>query len=945
MKWTKLFTILSLASVVWAGSPREMVINGQRVLLKEWNPNSATSIWQAGTREINDLRNGNYALVCQTSEGSYAPNMEDYVYSPPIDLPAGSVVIGDFYVRGGFSDPDQFPDVDYWGCQVSPDGGISWYYVSNPYGDPNGTNYVYSDAPNDWSSFNASYSTPIDISNYAGQTVQFRWWFHSDEDTPIGEGLFIDDFSLTVDGVTVYFEDFESGTMDGWTTEDATATPAMWHRTTQGAFGGTGHSWAMNDSTLGTNGGYLDHWYQTLDSPPVTLPATGQNTITFVQNRNIEAPGSNPPYDGWDGTNIRISNDGGQTWTVLTDVTPAYNSSSMYSFGFEFNEGPGVPGWGGSTNGWQEVTVKIPEEYNGQEVMIRWAFASDPAWSTPDDPSLFGWLVDNINIAGVLQNDGETEEGWTVASQVPVAGDYWHVAFVAELPAPLNLAAEALNGAVHLTWQAPITGNTVNLSYDTGNWRWFLNDAQPYAVVFEVDSNQTVLKSAKFYMYGSPSFSGTIDAFVYSVGPDSMPDQLLWTVQGIDVADYPNPTVVDLQAAGLVFNAGEMFALAVGNFSSASTQGLLAEQDTVTSPPSGHSYVWGGDAWYAINTAYQDVSNLGIRAEVVIPGEGLVPLGYNVYRRTAGTSYDTPLVSNLTALAYTDSSVVNGTEYFYAISAVYSMGESDLSAEASATPESQTVFEMAYDDGTAEAGWNNQGMANTYMAVKFVPPGTHILLKRLRVYVNDTNTGNAIAYVWAADGAGGTPGTELLRTGWSGLQPGWNTKDISGDSVWIETTSFFIGLKRVSSTPSIGVDMSGGYADHSYYDMGQGWGNFQDVGLNYNLMIRADADSAFIVVGIESEPGRLPLTVKLEQNYPNPFNPVTKIRYELPRATHVTLDIYNVKGELVNRVIEGRQTAGSHEITVDGSGLSSGIYIYRLKAEGQVLTRKMLLIK
>ena len=181
-------------------------------------------------------------------------------------------------------DPDDFPNVDYWGLQISPDNGSSWYYVSNPYGDTTGTNYVYSDAPEIWSLFSTVYSEPIDIDLYASTTVQLRYWFHSDSDAPQGEGLFLDDISVNVDGEDIYFESFEDSTMAGWVSVDQTSTEPAWHQDTYGAYGGSGQSWWMGDPSIGTNGGYLDHWYQVLDTPPVQIPAgTSTYTVMFDQ--------------------------------------------------------------------------------------------------------------------------------------------------------------------------------------------------------------------------------------------------------------------------------------------------------------------------------------------------------------------------------------------------------------------------------------------------------------------------------------------------------------------------------------------------------------------------------------------------------------------------------------------------------------------------------------
>ncbi len=83
----------------------------------------------------------------------------------------------------------------------------------------------------------------------------------------------------------------------------------------------------------------------------------------------------------------------------------------------------------------------------------------------------------------------------------------------------------------------------------------------------------------------------------------------------------------------------------------------------------------------------------------------------------------------------------------------------------------------------------------------------------------------------------------------------------------------------------------------------------------------------------------------LEQNYPNPFNPSTIIRYYLPSATKITLTVYNVLGQKVKTLVQGKQIGGWHKVSFDAGGLSSGIYFYRLHtANGFDSQRKMILL-
>ena len=94
----------------------------------------------------------------------------------------------------------------------------------------------------------------------------------------------------------------------------------------------------------------------------------------------------------------------------------------------------------------------------------------------------------------------------------------------------------------------------------------------------------------------------------------------------------------------------------------------------------------------------------------------------------------------------------------------------------------------------------------------------------------------------------------------------------------------------------------------------------------------------------------MPEIFTLYQNYPNPFNPITTLRYDLPEQAFVTLTIFDMLGREVNQLVKGTQEAGFRRIQWNGSDnmgrpVSAGVYLYQIRADEFVHTRKMVLLK
>lgn len=112
----------------------------------------------------------------------------------------------------------------------------------------------------------------------------------------------------------------------------------------------------------------------------------------------------------------------------------------------------------------------------------------------------------------------------------------------------------------------------------------------------------------------------------------------------------------------------------------------------------------------------------------------------------------------------------------------------------------------------------------------------------------------------------------------------------------------------------------------------------------------ASEGGRLVTVQLGNPVGLVPETFVLRQNYPNPFNPETNISFDLPSASQVELDVFNVLGQRIATLVDGNLPAGQHTVIWDGrnaekSPVASGIYFYRLSTSANIETRKMILMK
>jgi hypothetical protein len=132
------------------------------------------------------------------------------------------------------------------------------------------------------------------------------------------------------------------------------------------------------------------------------------------------------------------------------------------------------------------------------------------------------------------------------------------------------------------------------------------------------------------------------------------------------------------------------------------------------------------------------------------------------------------------------------------------------------------------------------------------------------------------------------------------------------------------------------------------YVMGRGTDYFNSITVARENVQRAIAEyeSNFATMTYSPPPPTNPVnSYMLYQNYPNPFNPATTIRYELPQDGIVTIGIYDILGQKVKTILNEFKRADRYEVSFDATGLASGIYIYQLKVNEFITSKKMVFIK
>ena len=270
---------------------------------------------------------------------------------------------------------------------------------------------------------------------------------------------------------------------------------------------------------------------------------------------------------------------------------------------------------------------------------------------------------------------------------------------------------------------------------------------------------------------------------------------------------------------------------------------------------------------------------------------------------------------------YTDKNLTTGKTYYYALSVTNSNEvESFRSEVLSITP----------------------GMSFTFQSEDATPIGT--------VFIDNNNLGyhgtaftnfdanNSAAEFTYMPGFGGGDRTLIFRyalgnTDRTGnLVVNGNTKSLTMRSTNDWTNYVY---------DSVGVTLNAGYNNTIRFETtGNDFGNLDEITIVPRTITAVESKEAG---------NKIPKEFQMYQNYPNPFNPQTTISFALPKAAVVSINIYDVNGRLISRLVNGKYEAGVHRIIFDGKNLSSGVYFVhsRMQQPGKqsIFTKKIILLK
>lgn len=752
----------------------------------------------------------------------------------------------------------------------------------------------------------------------------------------------------------IFFEDNMENGINNWTTEILDgASDDLWHRSESAANSPVTSWWCADEIAGNYNTG--NRIKTALISPAIDLTsAVAPVTLSFYETYNTE--------EGWDFCMVDVSIDGGLTWQTVRD------------------------GLSGNSGGWLESAVDL-STFAGETVQFRYHFDSTDDFSN-DFP---GWRVDDVRVSdsnldvyswlqinpftGVLQPESTENIAIEIDANGLVAGTYpaqiritGNDPDVPEVTIPVELVVSEIaifDAAVNLSFTNGVSADT--LKFGTASDASDLFDAaydlyappQPPGGAFDArfrtptddlrrDFRKTNLQgdTIVWRMRFSPGSNGLMTV---SWQPEDLPKsgsfrmkdvtggQLLDLdmrlksefTDNLSIGQYYVEYIADGSSAHAAQSADGWNLVSLPlvapdpNYQQLfpnATPGSLYGYDGIY--VTGDSLAVGVGYW--LNFANRDTA--AISGSLIDTATLHLQKGWNLI---GGISHDIPL----NEIADPAAVIVPGT--LYGFNGVY--GASDIIRQG-----------RGYWINAADSGEIFLQAPSAKLGKSIVPPKTvsgDALSKAAKLQVQSGNVSQILYFNATIDDR-----TDRRSFSLPPLAPLGFDARFAGDVFAVTTAEATIRLQNngnpVTVTPE-NLPLANGDSFILEELLGTAVVATHSLQNGQPLQI---SSRAVTQLALRKVTATLPTAFAVEQNYPNPFNPATDIRFALPGASDVEITIYNALGQKVNTLVNRKFDAGFHSVKWNGtdergSGVSSGIYFYRVSAGAFSSVKKMLLVK
>ncbi len=778
-----------------------------------------------------------------------------------------------------------------------------------------------------------------------------------------------------------------------------------------------GNAYWCADEAIGPDGGYLDEWMQYLDTPAITL---GDNAMVSAKLKWViedyaGAVVAGTCTDGWDAANVRISADGGTTWDLLSDPNLPYDFDCGYGWIYndsEYDTGGSLnhvaPGWGAASAGREFVDFSADlSAWAGQEVIIRFAFGSDPAYNTFDQPDMTGFEVDNIVVegdGGVVYSD-DADESTDNNTMVP-SGEVWEAQFYDYLACEdqrpgacgewewyepgLAFNGNTLHDISHLAGKNVIIKFSTRYDADDDGGAgtgFFMDDfivykessgnfPPPANLTAESGDTEAMLAWQDMNLSGTFDYNFTNNTPLggitmngestsyagekYDIAGES-------TVESIEIFNI-NMTAASVTIAGFgkqgsLYSSDPLYTMQVdlplaNDWNTIDLSGMgwtfnngfiLAHTfDNVVSAALDETAIPSTNSMILFQGGSWDTWANSAAGSGGAVGDGEWGIKSTITQSGAGVTYNVQrdgvqVASGIETNMYTDTGLVNNSVYTYSVSATYPDG---TESDASNLVEVTPQAQTVHQESWDDGTAEvewNPDGSGQLAAVRF--SGHNNGEQLIRFYWYQIGQGGAFYIkVWADDN--GMPGDELLSlVQVAGNEDGWNLRDLVSEDLDL-SCDFWIGVKRFSSSMPIGIDTSSNSGNSMNSDSGD---NPTWSAVDGNIMFMVDLDAGE-TGGIDcnllnNDDDMIPTIFEVSHAYPNPFNPSTTIDVNIPEAGLLNVGVYNLKGQLMSTLVNKNVYPGSYSLAWDASNLTSGLYIFSVTFGDKTYNQKVTLVK